>query len=176
MTVTEKTDSVSPWITAARNIAPEVHAALPDETGTQGHEDDRWGFLAAHGGAGATAWASLLDGTDCGHQLPPVGSTVILVARASMHGIEAAKTAIAAHGRAAFAAVLIVPAAPGRTQRAIVNELKVLAGAVPVVQVPWVSGLLIKRSALADFTDIGAKDLDRIRTALSSITTKGDRK
>lgn len=170
------TENVSPWVTAAQSVAPEVQAALPEESASAGSEDDRTGFLAAHGGAGVTAWSSILDGTDCGHQLPADNSAVVLVTRASVHGIEAAKAAIAAHGQAAFTAVLVVPAAPGRVQRVIQNELKVLAGAVPVVSVPWVSGLLIKKSALADFTDIGAKDLEKVRTALHSITSKGENK
>jgi hypothetical protein len=98
----------------------------------------------------------------------------VLVARASLHGIDAAKATIAAHGPAAFSAVLIVPAAPGRASRMIQNELKVLAGAGPLIPVPWISGLLIKRSALADFTDVPAKDLAKVRATLS--TTKGEMK
>jgi hypothetical protein len=171
---TEKTESVSPWVTAAQSIAPEVRASAPVEDTAPAAEEQPVGFVAAHGGAGATAWAAILDGADHGQQLPAEGAPVVLVARASMHGIEAAKAAIAAHGPAAFSAVLIVPAAPGRASRMIQNELKVLAGAVPRIPVPWVPGLLIKRSALADFTDVPAKDLAKVRAALS--TTKGEMK
>lgn len=174
MNVTEKTESVSPWVMAAQSIAPEVRASAPVEDTAPAAEDQRTSFVAAHGGAGATAWAAILDGADHGQQLPADGAQVVLVARASLHGIDAAKTAIAAHGPAAFSAVLIVPAAPGRASRMIQNELKVLAGAVPLIPVPWVSGLLIKRSALADFTDVPAKDLAKVRAALS--TTKGEMK
>jgi hypothetical protein len=174
MNVTEKTESVSPWVTAAQAIAPEVRASAPEEDHAPVAEEQPIGFVAAHGGAGATAWAAILDGADHGQQLPADGAPVVLVARASMHGIDAAKTAIAAHGPAAFSAVLVVPAAPGRASRMIQNELKVLAGAVPLILIPWVSGLLIKRSALADFTDVPAKDLAKVRAALS--TTKGEMK
>jgi hypothetical protein len=174
MNVTEKTESVSPWVTAAQSIAPEVRASAPEEDNHPAAEEQPFGFMAAHGGAGATAWAGILDGADHGQQLPAAGTPVVLVARASMHGIDAAKAAIAAHGPAAFSAVLIVPAVPGRTPRMIHNELKVLAGAVPLIPVPWVSGLLIKHSALADFTDVPTKDLAKVRAALS--TTKGEMK
>lgn len=174
MTVTEETESVSPWVTAAQSIAPEVRASAPVEEHTPAAEEPPIGFTAAHGGAGATAWAAILDGADHGQQLPIDRAPVVLVARASMHGIDAAKAAIAAHGPAAFSAVLIVPAAPGRTPRMIQNELKVLAGAVPLIPVPWVSGLLIKPSALADFTDVPGKDLAKVRAVLS--TTKGEMK
>lgn len=174
MNVTEKTENVSPWVTAAQSIAPEVRAAAPEEEPTPAAEEQPVGFVAAHGGAGATAWASILDGTDHGPQLPADGIPVVLVARASLHGIDAAKAAIAAHGPAAFNAILIVPSAPGRTPKLIQNELKVLAGAVPLVPAPWVPGLLIKRSALADFTDVPAKDLAKVRAALP--TTKGEMK
>jgi hypothetical protein len=174
MNVTEKTKNVSPWVTAAQSIAPEVRAATPEQDHASVAEEQPVGFVAAHGGAGATAWATILDGADHGQQLPTDGTPVVLVARASLHGIDAAKAAIAAHGRSAFSAVLIVPAVPGRTPRLIQNELKVLAGAVPLVPAPWVPGLLIKRSALADFTDVPAKDLARVRAALS--TTKGEMK
>ncbi|WP_461165364.1 hypothetical protein [Arthrobacter sp. R4-81] len=172
--MTEKTENVSPWLTAAQSIAPEVRAAAPAEEPTPPAEEQPAGFVAAHGGAGATAWASILDGTDHGPQLPADGIPVVLVARASLHGIDAAKAAIAAHGPAAFNAVLIVPSAPGRTPKLIQNELKVLAGAVPLVPAPWVPGLLVKRSVLADFTDVPAKDLAKVRAALP--TTKGEMK
>ncbi|MDR7161744.1 hypothetical protein [Arthrobacter sp. BE255] len=172
--MTEKTENVSPWVTAAQSIARDVRAAAPEEDHAPAAEDQPVGFVAAHGGAGATAWASILDGTDHGPQLPADGTPVVLVARASLHGIDAAKAAIAAHGRAAFSAVLTVPAVPGRTPRLIQNELKVLAGAVHLVPAPWVPGLLIKRSALADFTDVPAKDLAKVRAALS--ITKGEMK
>ncbi|CAM3349369.1 hypothetical protein PSET11_03318 [Arthrobacter ulcerisalmonis] len=174
MNVTEKTENVSPWVTAAQSIAPEVRAAAPEQDHASVAEEQPVGFVAAHGGAGVTVWAAILDGADHGQQLPTDGTPVVLVARASLHGIDAAKAAIAAHGRAAFSAVLIVPAVPGRTPRLIQNELKVLAGAVPLVPAPWVPGLLIKRSALADFTDVPAKDLAKVRAALS--ITKGEMK
>lgn len=174
MNVTEKTENVSPWVTAAQSIAPDVRAAAPEEKPAPPAEEQPVAFVAAHGGAGATSWASILDGADHGQQLPTDGTPVVLVARASLHGIDAAKATIAGHGRTAFSAVLIVPAVPGRTPRLIQNELKVLAGAIPLVSAPWVPGLLIKRSALADFTDVPAKDLAKVRAALS--TTKGEMK
>ncbi|MCU1568691.1 MAG: hypothetical protein JWQ56_3628 [Pseudarthrobacter sp.] len=168
------TENVSPWVAAAQSIAADVQSSVPDGSDSPEAPAQGIGFVAAHGGAGATTWAAILNGADHGQLMPNVGVSVVLVARASMHGIDAAKAAVAAHGQHAFDAVLIVPAVPGRAPRMIQNELKVLAGAVPLIPVPWVSGLLIKRSALADFTDVPAKDLAKVRAALSTI--KGETK
>lgn len=165
-------DRTNPWLAAAAEAA----AGLPDE-GTAADRDEpsaglRTVFVAAHGGAGATTWARVLGGTDGGPEMPDDGVPVVLVARGSVAGIDAAKRILAAHA-AAVACVLVVPAAPGRPHRTIRNELRVLGGAAPLVHAPWVPALLAMRPAQAGPDDIPPKDLARLRAALPP-TREGD--
>lgn len=123
-------------------------------------------FVAAHGGAGSTTWARILGGHDAG-RVAPMGEDqrIVLVTRASAVGIDAAKNFLAAQA-AQVAYVLVVPAAPGRMPKVLANELRVLEGAAPLVQVPWLAELITRRPATVVATDVPAKDLARIRAAL----------
>ena len=64
-----------------------------------------------------------------------------LVCRSTPVGINAAKAAIHTLGKDAVDAVLVVADAPGKPVPAAVREQRVLAGAVPVVPVPWMPRL-----------------------------------
>ena len=166
-------DRTNPWLAAAAEAA----AGLPAEESVATVRDEpsaglRTVFVAAHGGAGATTWARVLGGTDCGPEMPEDGTPIVLVARASVAGIDAAKRILAAHA-AAVACVLIVPAAPRRPHRSIRNELLVLGGAAPLVHAPWVPALLATRPMQAGPDDIPPKDLARLRAALPP-TREGD--
>lgn len=157
---------VNPWLAAAAEAAAsapaqEAEAAVRNEASV----GLRTVFVAAHGGAGATTWAHVLGGVDGGPDMPEDVSPVVLVARASLAGIDAAKRALAAHA-AKVACVLVVPAAPGRPHRAIRNELRVLGGAASLVPAPWVPALLLRRPEQATPADIPPKELARIRAAL----------
>ncbi|TYC96599.1 hypothetical protein FQ377_13810 [Arthrobacter echini] len=178
----------NPWITAAQTPASTLAAPQPSvvsapDAGTEPVPAEQAGlavFLAAHGGAGATVWASALGGRDGGLVTSWVSETVtggvVLVARSAIDGITAAKQAIAHHGAEAFTCVLAVAAAPGRAPRLISDELKILAGALPLVQTPWIPTLLIRRSVLVSATDIPTKDLTRITTELTraGVTFEGE--
>lgn len=130
--------------------------------------------VAAHGGAGATTWSRILGGLDAGSEIPAgTQGPVVVVARASIAGIDAAKAFIRRHGAPAIACVLVVPAAPGRTHKTIRNELRVLGGAVRLVETPWVPELLALRPAEVSETDVPPKDLARLRAELPT-TSKGD--
>lgn len=139
-------------------------------------------YVPAHGGAGATVWASVLGGRDGGPAgarcTPAEGTPVVLVCRGSVDGITAAKQVIAARGVSLFACALVVPAGPGRTPRLIAHELKVLAGALPVIRVPWVPVLLLKHGSRVGPGDVCPKDLHRIHTALTAAgaTVQGEKK
>ena len=166
-------DRTNPWLAAAAEAA----ARLPAEQAAAVDRHDpsaglRTVFVAAHGGAGATTWARVLGGADGGPEMPEDGTPVVLVARASVAGIDAAKRILAAQG-AAVRCVLVVPAAPGRPHRSIRNELRVLGGAAPLVHAPWVPALLTTRPMQADPDDIPPKDLARLRVALPP-TREGD--
>jgi hypothetical protein len=100
----------------------------------------RTSLVGVQAGAGTSTWAHLLD-------LPEVELTgeltgpVVLVCRSTPVGINAAKAAIHTLGKDAVDAVLVIADAPGRPVPAAAREQRVLAGAVPVVPVPWMPGL-----------------------------------
>lgn len=154
---------------------PSEEVAVPQRTGAV--------FLSAHGGAGATMWSSAFKGHDGGlastweRETTP-GDGVVLVLRGTVDGIAAAKQAIGRYGKDSFTCVLAVAAAPGREPRLIHDELKVLAGAVTVVRVPWIQTLILRRSALVTSKDIPAKDFTKITAALikAGVTLKGETK
>ena len=163
--------STNPWVKAAQNIttspAPQVPApAAPREVPV---------FLAAHGGAGATSWAHILGGVDGGlvtglrQETPASGADVVLVARATLDGLDAAKSAIAIHGYERFSCVLLVPSSPAKMPRLIANEVKVLSGAITVIATPWVTDLLVRRATQLSATDISSKELTKIIASLSQV-------
>ncbi|WP_417221236.1 hypothetical protein [Arthrobacter sp.] len=171
---------VNAWLEAARSVPTPTHAAAVPSTNSQDAASPRPArpvLVGAHGGAGATAWAGILDATDAGNihtatiHAPDTeqGSTaVVLVLRASLDGVTAAKNALATHGADRFAAALVVAAGPGRSPRRINDELKILAGALPVARTPWVPELLLKRAADTAPTDLPAKELVKLTTTLAN--------
>jgi len=111
-------------------------APLTAVTPATGHTS----LVGVHAGAGTSTWAHLLG-------LPEVELTdelagsVVLVCRSTPVGINAAKAAVHTLGKDAVDAVLVVADAPGRPVPDAVREQRVLAGAVPVVPVPWMPRL-----------------------------------
>lgn len=178
--------STNPWVTAAQTAVPTA-PTLALEPAADGDAvkpgSCRPIFLSAHGGAGATVWASVLDGHDGGPAMKwapadsPQGGAV-LVLRSTMDGIASAKKVIAHHGADAFTCVLAVAAAPGRPPRVISDELKILGGAVPVARAPWVPALLVRRAVQATSADIPIKDLTRLTADLTTagVTLEGEMK
>lgn len=168
--------AASPWAAAARKAAeertePAEDPALAQEPATRG---ERLVLVGAHGGAGATSWAHIIGGRDAGPDLgAAAGAAVILVARESAVGIAAAKAVLADHVDQ-VAAVLIVPAAPGKPHRMLQGEVRVLRGAVPVVRAPWAPGLLVKPPEAAAVDDVREKDLTRLTDQLETVL-EGDK-
>lgn len=121
-------DDSATWAGPARPIEQPVSAA------------QRTSIVGAHASAGVSTWAQLLD-------LPEAQFTnelqgpVVLVCRSTPAGIDATKAAIHSLGTAAVDAVLVVADAPGKPVPAAAREQRVLAGAVPVVPVPWLPRL-----------------------------------
>ncbi|MDO5752452.1 hypothetical protein [Arthrobacter sp.] len=163
--------STNPWVKAAQNLTPAPAPQAPAPVAPR----EVPVFLAAHGGAGATSWAHILGGVDGGlvtglnQEAPAPGAELVLVARASLDGIDAAKSAIAIHGYDRFACVLLVPSSPTRMPRLIANEVKVLSGAITVIDTPWTPGLLMRRAAQLTPTDISPKELHKITASLSQV-------
>ncbi len=176
---------VNKWLEAARSIpapAPAVTSPAPAQDEQDADTDQqRPVFVGAHGGAGATAWAGILGGVDAGNinaWTINEESAVVLVLRASLDGVTAAKTALAHHGAEAFTAGLVVAAGPGRTPRRINDELKILAGAVPLARAPWAPELLVKRAVNTAPTDLPSKELTKLTTTLNNhgVHTEGETK
>lgn len=170
--------STNPWVAAAKNITPDPAPQAPGPAAPR----EVPVFLATHGGAGATSWAHILGGSDGGlvtgaHQdASAPRAELVLVARASLDGIDAAKSAIAIHGYDRFTCVLLVPSGPGKMPRLIANEVKVLSGAITIITAPWAPGLLIRRATQLSHTDISPKELHKIIASLSQvgITIEGE--
>jgi hypothetical protein len=66
---------------------------------------------------------------------------LVVVCRSLPIGIAATKRVIRQVGAARVRAVLVIADAPGKPVPAAAREQKVLAGAVPVVAVPWMPRL-----------------------------------
>ncbi|WP_323749330.1 hypothetical protein [Curtobacterium flaccumfaciens] len=97
-------------------------------------------IVGVHPGAGARTWARLLDLPEA-ELTDELAGPVVLVCRSTPAGINATKAAIHSLGTAAVDAVLVVADAPGKPVPAAAREQRVLAGAVPVVPVPWLPRL-----------------------------------
>lgn len=166
---------VNAWLEAARSIPTQAPPATVPSASGQDTTDTgpaRPVLVGAHGGAGATAWAGILGATDAGNIHTWDGDqqdeAVVLVLRASLDGVTAAKNALATHGADRFAAALVVAAGPGRSPRRINDELRILAGALPVARTPWVPELLLKRAVNTAPTDLPAKELTKLTTTLAN--------
>lgn len=168
----------NPWVTAAQSVAvPSPVVPDPPAPKTEHPSTDvpvtRPVFVSAHGGAGATVWASVLNGEDGGlvnewmQHSPDHTGPVVLVLRATVDGIAAGKRAISTHGDKTFTCVLTVAPGPGRTPRLIADELKILGGAVKITHTPWVPGLILRRAAQATTADIPTKELTKITAELN---------
>lgn len=171
---------VNAWLEAARSIPTPIPPAAVPSAGSQDTADSgpaRPVLVGAHGGAGATAWAGILDATDAGNihtanihvwDTEHASTSVVLVLRASLDGVTAAKNALAAQGAETFAAALVVAAGPGRPPRRINDELKILAGALPIARTPWVPELLLKRAVNTAPTDLPVRELTKLATTLAN--------
>lgn len=97
-------------------------------------------IVGVHPGAGVSTWAQLLELPEA-ELTDELTGPVVLVCRSTPAGINATKAAIHSLGTAAVDAVLVVADAPGKPVPAAAREQRVLAGAVPVVPVPWLPRL-----------------------------------
>lgn len=96
-------------------------------------------YLAAHGGAGASTLAHMdPDGADAKGTWPthPGGQNVIVVARQTVNGLQAARNLAQQWGAGAapgvnLLALITTPAAPGKRPAAIARDLRTVAGMFP---------------------------------------------
>lgn len=121
--------------------------------------------VGVHPTAGATAWAQLLDLPEA-ELTDELAGPVVLVCRSTPAGINATKAAIHTLGTAAVAAVLVVADAPGKPVAAAAREQRVLAGAVPVVPVPWLPRLRAVSEISLQLAGQLARPVQRVTKAL----------
>ena len=106
------------------------------------------GWVATHGGAGATTFAAVLGGTDLGCRWPDTArdepARVLLLARTHDQGLRAASRALNSirEGRhpagMQLVGLVLVADAPGRLPSALVSRIRLLRTIVPVHRVPWI--------------------------------------
>lgn len=105
--------------------------------------------MGAHGGAGESTVAALLEGAVAADHAWPVreddgaGDAVLLVCRSNAAGLRAAQLAAIEFGAGSLpgslAGLVVMADAPGRLPKALADQLRLVAGAVPHLwQVPWV--------------------------------------
>lgn len=127
--------------------APPPDARLPQRTVPRGTVTAWW--MGAHGGAGETTLEQLLEGSRAARHAWPVARTsaelppVVLVARTSAHGLQAAKLAATEWAAGAvlveLLGLVLIADAPGRLPRPLKDLAQVVAGGVPRVwRIPWV--------------------------------------
>jgi hypothetical protein len=102
----------------------------------------------AHGGAGATTVARLINATDLGRRWPRPGDghppRVLVVARTHAAGLMAASQILARYCAGGcpegtyLAGFVLVPDAPGRLPKPLTRRVTILASATMVYRLPWV--------------------------------------
>lgn len=159
--------SANPWLPAAERPEPdrprageevrarrwasgaEVRVRDGRALGTFGAPGGGLWVVGAHGGAGASVLACLLGAEDAGVAWPVPGAgdeevRVLVAARTSAHGIEAAQDAAVQWASGALEGVDLVGVvwvadAPGRLPRELRRLVALVSGAFPMsVSVPWV--------------------------------------
>lgn len=113
-----------------------------------------WWWLGVHGGAGVSSLDAVVPGGgDANRRWPDPARggprAVVLVARASGHGLRCLRGVLRQHadGRAPvglhLVGVAVVADRPGRTPRHLAQQVGMLTGIAPVVwRVPWITDLL----------------------------------
>lgn len=169
--------------TGATGIIPGVHPpAWEDQLDGYAVEHARTGgsywWMGAHGGAGETTMAAMdPNGEAAGHAWPlhPGGAHVVVVARETASGLQAATNARKHHASGAFPGVTIlglvtIAAAPGKTPPAITQRLRLLEKAYPrFKRIHWRPELITNPAP-------GPEDQDRATTSVLKYYVKSSQK
>jgi len=143
----EPEPTVAPATGPTAPHGPQVSSPGPLPMRLEFHAVDvRLWVTGAHGGAGTTTLATLLEGHDGTCAWPGYPSPTLLVARTHMAGLTAAQAAArqwAGRGvpsvQTNLLGLVLVADAPGRLPRPLQELSRVVAGGVPRVwHLPWV--------------------------------------
>uniref|UniRef100_UPI003899C4A2 DUF6668 family protein n=1 Tax=Pigmentiphaga litoralis TaxID=516702 RepID=UPI003899C4A2 len=132
-----------------------------------------------HGGSGESILSALLESAVPTDHAWPVREerggqdVVLLVCRSNAAGLRAAQLAAIEYGSGALpgslAGLVVMADAPGRLPKALADQLRLVAGAVPHLwQVPWVEGWRLAETpdpALLPPSVRGVLDKIRLHTA-----------
>lgn len=136
---------------------PRPEQALPVARPRPGI-DHAWWWLGVHGGAGVTTLErAVAGGRDAGLAWPVSieSPAVVLVARSSANGIQAAQNAARQWASGMVPGVdllglVVVADAPGRRPRVLRNLVRLVSGAVPRLwEIPWVEPWRLGESPMA---------------------------
>lgn len=145
-------DTLKVWTGVA---TPQPRVPVPDRADCLGQvrvpDGDTLWVVGVHGGAGETTVASWLQGRGTGRRWPAPEHdkpTVLLVARTSSAGMNAARLAAREWASGAVPVTLVglvlVADAPGALPRQLREEAKHLSGAVPRTwQMPFIPALRV---------------------------------
>ncbi len=127
---------------APQRGVPGIEGGLPIRI--QAASQDGVGVLGCSGGSGESSLATVLGGHACAHAWPGVGGPVVLCARTTAIGLQAAQAALAQWAAGAVSAevlgLALVPDAPGRRPMPLRDlERLVGSGAPRVWQIPWIA-------------------------------------
>lgn len=125
-------------------------------------------LVGAHGGAGVTLLAQLLNARDEGRiEGVTTNSPVLLVSRTHAHGFACVRSILAAR-RWNISALLLVPDAPGKLPTKLRNEAHIVSGVVTTVAVPWVPAW--REGNISEPSKPVAKFMDEIRPFIEGET------
>jgi len=132
--------------TAPQRGIPHPERTLPVARPEVG-EGPAWWWLGVHGGAGVSALEQAVPGGRDAERAWPVAAgaqRVVLVARSSAHGLDAAQNAAQQWASRMVTGIdllglVVVADAPGRRPRALRDRVRLVSGAVPRLwEIPWV--------------------------------------
>lgn len=155
------------------------HADRLPQWNISGILPDYW-WLGVHGGAGESSLARLNRGTRAAeHHWPvaPSGSTVVLVARSNISGLQAAQKAATEWGSHSLplnlrvAGLVVIADAPGRIPKEIRDFAHVVGGGVPYLwHFPWIEAWRFGHNVpLEELSKEARAVLDQVRIAATTI-------
>ncbi|MEV8416052.1 DUF6668 family protein [Streptomyces niveus] len=156
--------------------APQGAGVPPPEHGLpvaqpQLGTEQSWWWLGVHGGAGVSSLERAVPGGRDAERAWPSGpgnQPVVLVARATAHGLAAAQNAARQWGSKTVTGVdllglVVVADAPGRRPRVLRDTVRLVSGAVPRLwEIPWVEQWRLGEPHLPKECVPLARDLTRL--------------
>lgn len=122
---------------------PVVEGGLPIRSADPASHDGTVAVLGCSGGSGESSLATILDAHACGHAWPP-GGPVVLCARTTATGLQAAQAALAQWAAGAVSVdvlgLALVRDTPGRRPKPLRDLERIVGSGAPHVwEIPWIA-------------------------------------